>query len=73
MPERPVSRATVPLRRELVRRDPAKQAAIATEISAFEKFYPAEAYHQNYVKLNPKNPYVRNVSIPRLIEAGFKE
>jgi peptide-methionine (S)-S-oxide reductase len=46
---------------------------IATEISAFEKFYPAEAYHQNYVKLNPKNPYVRNVSIPRLIEAGFKE
>lgn len=46
---------------------------IATQVTAFEKFYPAEGYHQDYVKLNPKHPYVRNVSIPRLIEAGFKE
>ena len=46
---------------------------IATQVTTFEKFYPAEDYHQNYVKLNPKNSYVRNVSIPRLIEAGFKE
>lgn len=46
---------------------------IATQVEAFEKFYPAEAYHQDYVKLNPKNSYVRNVSIPRLIETGFKE
>jgi peptide-methionine (S)-S-oxide reductase len=46
---------------------------VATQITAFEKFYPAEAYHQDYVKLHPEVPYVRNVSIPRLIEAGFKE
>lgn len=46
---------------------------IATQITAYEKFYPAEGYHQDYVKLNPKNSYVRNVSIPRLIESGFKE
>ena len=46
---------------------------IATQVTAFEKFYPAEGYHQNYVKRNPKNSYVRNVSIPRLMEAGFKE
>ena len=26
---------------------------IATEIIAFEKFYPAEAYHQGYCKKNP--------------------
>ncbi len=26
---------------------------IATEIIAFEKFYPAESYHQNYCKKNP--------------------
>ncbi len=31
-----------------------------------EKFYYAEEYHQNYERLNPNNPYVRQVSIPRL-------
>ena len=46
---------------------------VATQIEPFVKFYAAEAYHQDYVKLNPTNPYVRNVSIPRLKEAGFKE
>lgn len=39
---------------------------IVTEVKPFEKFYEAEAYHQNYEKLNPNNPYVRSVSIPRL-------
>lgn len=46
---------------------------VATQVTAFEKFYPAETYHQDYVKRNPKHPYVRKVSIPRLIETGFKE
>lgn len=39
---------------------------IVTEIVAFDKFYPAEAYHQDYEKNHPENPYVRSVSIPRL-------
>lgn len=39
---------------------------IATEVTKLKKFYEAEAYHQNYERLNPNNPYVRNVSIPRL-------
>lgn len=39
---------------------------IATEILAFEKFWPAEEYHQDYEKRNPDQPYVRRVSIPRL-------
>ena len=46
---------------------------VATQIAPFEKFYPAEAYHQDYVKNHPGDSYVRNVSIPRLIKAGFKE
>ncbi len=46
---------------------------IATQVTAFERFYLAEGYHQDYVKLNPKDSYVRSVSIPRLINAGFKE
>ena len=37
-----------------------------TEIKAFEKFYEAEDYHQDFEKLNPNNGYVRSVSIPRL-------
>lgn len=41
-------------------------APIATEIVAFEKFWKAEDYHQNYEKLHPENGYVRKVSIPRL-------
>ena len=39
---------------------------IITEIKPLEKFYYAEDYHQDYEKNNPDNPYVRNVSIPRL-------
>lgn len=39
---------------------------IVTEVVPFEKFFIAEAYHQNYEKNNPNNPYIRNVSIPRL-------
>ena len=39
---------------------------ITTEVVAFQAFYPAEDYHQNYEKKNPNNSYVRNVSIPRL-------
>ncbi len=38
---------------------------IITEIKPFEKFYPAEKYHQDYVKLNPFQDYVQGVSIPR--------
>jgi peptide-methionine (S)-S-oxide reductase len=48
---------------------------IVTEITPFTKFYPAEAYHQDYEKNNPDNPYVQNVSIPRLnrFKANFAE
>lgn len=39
---------------------------IVTEVSPFTIFYEAEAYHQEYEALNPNQPYVRSVSIPRL-------
>ncbi len=41
-------------------------ATIAAEIKPFEKFWIAEDYHQDYEKKHPYNPYIRNVSIPRL-------
>ncbi|MFD0989696.1 peptide-methionine (S)-S-oxide reductase MsrA [Mariniflexile jejuense] len=39
---------------------------IAAEIYPFQKFWIAEAYHQNYERLHPNNSYIQNVSIPRL-------
>lgn len=44
---------------------------IAAEIVPFQKFWKAEGYHQDYEKRNPGNPYMQNVSIPRLI--GFQK
>ena len=41
---------------------------IATEISPFTKFWKAEDYHQDFVKLHPNHGYVQNISIPRLKE-----
>jgi len=39
---------------------------IAAEVYPFLKFWIAEDYHQDYEKLHPENPYIQNVSIPRL-------
>jgi len=39
-------------------------AKIAVEVYPFQKFWKAEDYHQNYVKLHPNQMYVRGVSIP---------
>ena len=39
---------------------------IATEVTAFTKFYKAEAYHQDYERRNPNQSYVKAVSVPRL-------
>lgn len=48
---------------------------IATEISKLKKFWKAEYYHQDYERLNPNQPYVKSVSIPRLekFKAKFPE
>ena len=39
---------------------------VATEVTELITFYQAEEYHQNYERLHPSNPYVKNVSVPRL-------
>jgi peptide-methionine (S)-S-oxide reductase len=41
---------------------------IVTEVKPFKVFYPAEAYHQEYIKNHPDNPYVEHVSIPDFLE-----
>ncbi|MFT4575104.1 MAG: peptide-methionine (S)-S-oxide reductase [Polaribacter sp.] len=44
---------------------------IVTEVTKLITFYQAEEYHQNYERLHPTNPYIKNVSVPRLNR--FKE
>lgn len=39
---------------------------VAAEVYPFQKFWKAEGYHQDFEKINPNHPYIRNVSIPRL-------
>ncbi len=41
-------------------------APVVTEITAFEVFYPAEDYHDNYYNLNGDNPYCHAVITPKL-------
>ena len=51
------------------------EGKIVTQVMPFQKFWIAEGYHQNYERLNPDNPYIRNVSVPRLkrFQAKFPE
>jgi len=39
---------------------------IVTEITKFEKFYPAENYHQDYYQSNPNQGYCRIVITPKI-------
>jgi len=40
--------------------------SIVTQVLPFQKFWKAEAYHQDYERKNPNDPYIRGVSLPRL-------
>jgi peptide-methionine (S)-S-oxide reductase len=39
---------------------------IVTEITAFDKFWPAEGYHQEYFANNPNQPYCAAVVAPKV-------
>lgn len=43
-------------------------ARIVTQVVPFTTFYPAEAYHQEYIYHHPDNSYVKNVSIPDFLK-----
>ena len=45
------------------------RSKIAVELKPRMPFYPAEAYHQDFVRRNPNQGYVRAVSIPRYEKA----
>ena len=47
-------------------------APVVTEITAFDAFYKAEDYHQNYYKDNPAQPYCSIVIAPKVKKFGQK-
>jgi peptide-methionine (S)-S-oxide reductase len=41
---------------------------IVTQVVPLQAFYPAEAYHQDYIAHNPFNPYVVVHDLPKLAQ-----
>jgi peptide-methionine (S)-S-oxide reductase len=41
-------------------------APIVTKLEPFKAFFPAEAYHRNYVALHPTEPYIVYNDLPKL-------
>jgi len=39
---------------------------IVTTLEPLEKFFPAEDYHQDFVKKNPEHGYVQMWAVPKL-------
>lgn len=39
---------------------------IVTQLTKFEAFYPAEAYHQDYATMHPENPYIFYNDLPKV-------
>ncbi len=42
---------------------------IVTTLEPLDAFYPAESYHQDYVRLHPGDPYVRINALPKVEKA----
>lgn len=41
-------------------------APVVTNIEAYKGFYPAESHHQNYLTLNPNQPYIVYNDLPKI-------
>jgi peptide-methionine (S)-S-oxide reductase len=39
---------------------------IVTKVDRLKGFYPAESYHQDYLALNPSNPYIAYNDLPKI-------
>jgi peptide-methionine (S)-S-oxide reductase len=43
-------------------------APVATRVEPNAQFYPAEAYHQNYLTIHPESPYIIINDLPKLMQ-----
>ncbi|MBU0688634.1 MAG: peptide-methionine (S)-S-oxide reductase MsrA [Gammaproteobacteria bacterium] len=44
------------------------ESPIVTQVVPLQRFYPAEAYHQNYLALHPTQPYIVVHDMPKLLQ-----
>lgn len=49
-----------------------EEGEIVTRFTKYDRFYEAEDYHQDYYAHHPENPYIQNVSRPK-VEKFMKE
>lgn len=49
-----------------------RKSPVVTEITAFEAFYPAEGYHQDFARSNPDHPYVEAYISPKMYKLKAK-
>jgi peptide-methionine (S)-S-oxide reductase len=51
------------------------KSPVVTTLEPLKEFFPAEAYHQNYVCTNPGQGYVRAVALPKVekVRQKFKD
>ncbi|HTT76902.1 MAG TPA: peptide-methionine (S)-S-oxide reductase MsrA [Candidatus Binataceae bacterium] len=47
-------------------KEKAFSSPIVTQVVPLKHFYPAEAYHQNFLELHPDNPYIVANDLPKL-------
>ena len=49
--------------------------AIVTEVVPLKEFYPAEDYHQDFMRLNPRHPYIVYWDMPKIkhLEKAYPE
>jgi methionine-S-sulfoxide reductase len=47
-------------------------APIVTTLEPLVEFFPAEDYHQDYARLNPEQPYIQGVSLPKVCKVREK-
>jgi len=40
---------------------------VVTDIRAYKAFYPAENYHQDFAKKNPRHPYIQRWDAPKVV------
>lgn len=45
---------------------------VVTDLVPYDKFWPAEEYHQDYEKHHPRDPYIQNVSRPKINRVAEK-
>lgn len=48
------------------------QRPIVTTLEPLVEFFPAEDYHQDYARLNPEQPYIQAVSMPKVCKVREK-